>query len=75
MCKGKGRAELRPVRRPAVTSPPLILALHGSGDFEKMDGCVPIQLLSSFPLGQVRAIYLMKSPWATVTFLRLKPSV
>lgn len=53
----------------------VILALHCSGDFEKMDGCVPIQLLSSFPLGQVRAIYLMKSPWVAVTFLRLKPSV
>lgn len=30
---------------------------------------------AKLPLGQVRAIYLMKSPWVTVTFLRLKPSV
>ena len=53
----------------------VILALHCSGDFEKMDGCVPIQLLSSFPLGQVRAIHLTESPWVTATILCLKLSV
>ena len=49
----------------------VILALHCSRDFKKMDGGVPIQLLSSFPLGQVRAIYRMKSPRVTFPLLKV----
>lgn len=51
----------------------VILRLHCSGDFRKMDGCVPSNCFPSFPLGQVRAIYLIEKPLSHSPFLALNP--